>query len=530
MFIRLGQPSDSTPQYTPSGSGADFQQPLLVNHIAQSNTPTPSTAPSREGSSGLLSFQAAILADNRTRVTAHFHGRRVVWDSSLAPWMHARALGYLGTLQHMSRLIERLSKGEPIKVVALGGSVTHGHGLRRMPRDFKGSWSRVVFDWIAQTWPNAKHTYINGAVPATGIEFFSHCLSHQSPADVDLIMLEFSVNSQPNERSNIVHLELLTRRIHAMRPHNPAAIVTVHYFGCWTGTERCKELSWLASPQRNFDLVAQYYDFPSVSMRNALDVEQQSRDHDRTTHFGLSNFSKDHNHPNNLGHQMMGDVVIYLLLLAAARLDEHDSALPPWPPSLPIAMVQENQGELEFMCSFGQQLAPYITANSGFEFVEFDPAQTNRQSKKPGYLSLTSGSSIDISMRADLVHKSLTLNYLKSYDVRMGRGVLTCHGGCSCRPHKLGAMFDGKDPLRMSIMWAHTIILDSTKPTSPQQTQASRKGNCTIRIVTSPTETDQAGAQQQTKFKLLGMIVNRPASRALFENGIRGLWTSDGFL
>ena len=77
-------------------------------------------------------------------------------------------------------------------------------------------------------------------------------------------------------------------------------------------------------------------------MRNALDVEQQSRDHNRTTHFGLSNFSKDHNHPNNLGHQMMGDVVIYLLLLAAARLDEHDSALPPWPPSLPIAMEGES--------------------------------------------------------------------------------------------------------------------------------------------------------------------------------------------
>lgn len=43
--------------------------------------------------------------------------------------------------------------------------------------------SRLVFDFIAARWPNPRHKYVNGAVPATGSAFFAPCVQYQIPLE-----------------------------------------------------------------------------------------------------------------------------------------------------------------------------------------------------------------------------------------------------------------------------------------------------------------------------------------------------------
>ena len=49
-----------------------------------------------------------------------------------------------------------------MKVVALGGSVTKGHG----PLNITNSWVNRVFSWMNETFPHPDHVLSNQAIPA----------------------------------------------------------------------------------------------------------------------------------------------------------------------------------------------------------------------------------------------------------------------------------------------------------------------------------------------------------------------------
>lgn len=55
--------------------------------------------------------------------------------------------------------------GQPIKMVALGGSITKGHG----PIVYENSWTDRFFSWVNATFPHSGHELINHAIPAVSI-------------------------------------------------------------------------------------------------------------------------------------------------------------------------------------------------------------------------------------------------------------------------------------------------------------------------------------------------------------------------
>lgn len=65
--------------------------------------------------------------------------------------------------------------GQPIKVVAEGGSVTKGHG----PIHRGNSWLHRFYSWVNETFPHPDHQLINQAIPAVRpLEtFFRHTVS-----------------------------------------------------------------------------------------------------------------------------------------------------------------------------------------------------------------------------------------------------------------------------------------------------------------------------------------------------------------
>ena len=75
-------------------------------------------------------------------------------------------------------------------IVALGGSVSAGHGVR----DPDNSWVSRVFSWVKDTFPHRKHMLLNNAIPAVTSGYASACVPELVPDDTDLVILEWTYN------------------------------------------------------------------------------------------------------------------------------------------------------------------------------------------------------------------------------------------------------------------------------------------------------------------------------------------------
>jgi hypothetical protein len=157
-----------------------------------------------------------------------------LWNHTLLPHMLKKSIAYEGSGEGLMRFVEKLKRGERVVVTAIGGSVTHGHGgppgSSEPALGFPGSWSRLVFDFIAARWRHKDHLYVNGAVPATGANYFARCLRRHLHAESDLVLLEFGVND-----GELIHLEAIVRRIKAQfgGVGSGPAIMFVSFWANW---------------------------------------------------------------------------------------------------------------------------------------------------------------------------------------------------------------------------------------------------------------------------------------------------------
>lgn len=72
----------------------------------------------------------------------------------------------------------------------MGGSLTYGHGLP----EGGSPWPLLVEAGLRKVFPKAKVTVVNGAIPATGTDYFQACYQHHVPAGSDVFVLEGAVN------------------------------------------------------------------------------------------------------------------------------------------------------------------------------------------------------------------------------------------------------------------------------------------------------------------------------------------------
>ena len=83
-----------------------------------------------------------------------------------------------------------IATGSAITVVALGGSISAGHGVV----DPGNGWVSRVFSWIEDTFPGPKHRLLNRAIPATTSGYISACVPELIPRTTDLVILEYTYN------------------------------------------------------------------------------------------------------------------------------------------------------------------------------------------------------------------------------------------------------------------------------------------------------------------------------------------------
>nr|KAF8609408.1 hypothetical protein BDV93DRAFT_464639 [Ceratobasidium sp. AG-I] len=246
-----------------------------------------------------------------------------------------RSRAYEGPNTRLRRVLQKAADGQPINIGVLGGSVTAGHGVVHPEY-----WTDVFFDWWNTTFPNEKNVFINGAVPATTTEYYSVCALEHIDEDVDLVILEMAINDQRQVIDLFAQTyEWLIRMLLSL-PNKPAVI-----------NAQIMALSFDTITMGG-DLhtgVAEYYDIPTVSLRNVALYHVLENAHlDRDMFHRLPPFKPeseaDLRHINRVGHKMLADLLIAYMqrqICAQAMLKRDPSPLNFQPPDNTIPGVEE---------------------------------------------------------------------------------------------------------------------------------------------------------------------------------------------
>jgi hypothetical protein len=172
---------------------------------------TPSAAPAR-------SCPCVALAPAQAeRILRRYRS----WEAAAsipAAYLDAAAISREDADHGLLRFVRKLQLG-PVRVGALGGSITAGHGVVR-GRNF--TWPYKAAQWLASIWGQRVEVN-NGAKPATGAAFGALCYDTLLAGGADLVVVEYSHNTFEMEK-----MEVLVKAVRA----RGAALIVLDYSRC----------------------------------------------------------------------------------------------------------------------------------------------------------------------------------------------------------------------------------------------------------------------------------------------------------
>ncbi|KZV88439.1 hypothetical protein EXIGLDRAFT_772719 [Exidia glandulosa HHB12029] len=252
----------------------------------------------------------------------------------------ARSRGYEGSNARLRRVLRDAERGRPIKVAVLGGSVTNGHGVKP-----DQNWVNLFGAWWNRTFPRSELTLQNGAVPATGSDYFSMCFGEHIDRDADLIVTELAVNDQRIE-SNTEAFEWLMRALLEL-PSQPA-IINTQVFGL--------AYSMLSTGGDLHTSVSQYYDVPHISLRNVV-LPHLLQDPSLDRYWFAINREGvvDHRHIGYNGHRALADLLIAHVQRQLCALHDSEEPVQALDAELPAWSAMEAVPRLRMMEPYDTQ-------------------------------------------------------------------------------------------------------------------------------------------------------------------------------
>jgi len=224
----------------------------------------------------------------------------------LTPTMIANSVLNKGNQARLAKVINKLKAGEDVTVAYLGGSITQGSSAGN-----ELCYARLTTNWLSEQFPDAKITYVNAGIGATG----SYIGIHRADRDVlasdpDLVFIDFSVNDTFDRMTtNKATYEGLIRKLWN---HDTAPAVICLAMTQEDGT----------SVQDDHSEIAIRYDIPMISYRNAiLDVIDKG-------YIIWDDISDDNIHPNVEGHAVLTQMITSYLQDAIDNIDSIDTTEP----------------------------------------------------------------------------------------------------------------------------------------------------------------------------------------------------------
>ncbi|MDF3059437.1 MAG: lysophospholipase [Rariglobus sp.] len=200
------------------------------------------------------------------------------WTGAVWLWMGIVFAGWLppvkaaATGHDVVEVMARAARGEPLRYVAIGGSITQAGGP---------GW---IGDWLRAQFPESEVTVVNSGMSATGSELGvfridRDVIAHQP----DLVAIEYCVNDGGlTDEAAIRYMETLVVRLKTL-PHPPAIVILEA--AARTGSNRARHRR-----------VARHYGLLEVDWQAAVDAHLKAED------LGWDTFFSDDVHPNEAGH------------------------------------------------------------------------------------------------------------------------------------------------------------------------------------------------------------------------------------
>ncbi len=263
---------------------------------------TADNSTSTDGSSG-TSSDGNSTSDNQSAEdsssTPEIEEVAYTLGGELTPTMIANSRYNIGNRVRLANVIKKLQAGEDVTVAYLGGSITQGTSAGN---DL--CYARLTTNWLQEKFPDAKITYVNAGIGATG----SYIGVHRADNDVlsknpDLIFIDFSVNDT-TERTEInkeTYASLLRKLWNYST--NPA-IVTI----AMTQDNGTSFIEYHGEVVKKFDI-------PMISYKDAiLDIIDKG-------YIKWTDISDDNIHPNVPGHALLTDLITNYLQSVIDDLD-----------------------------------------------------------------------------------------------------------------------------------------------------------------------------------------------------------------
>jgi lysophospholipase L1-like esterase len=226
----------------------------------------------------------------------------------------ARSLVSPGDTARLQRVLAKARRGEKITIGVIGGSITQGAAASKAAMRYGDR----VTKWWKETFPNAKVSFVNAGIGATGSNYGALRAARDLLADrPDFVVVEYGVNDG-NEQSCAETVEGLVRQI-LTQPNQPAVMLffMMHQNG--------------GNAQEWHDKVGKHYDLPMVSLRDALWPEIQAG------RMKWEDIEADLVHPNDRGHELTATFITTYLEKILRELPA-DDRLPPNKPLSPALM------------------------------------------------------------------------------------------------------------------------------------------------------------------------------------------------
>lgn len=203
----------------------------------------------------------------------------------------------------------KVFKGENIHMAVIGGSNTAGGGIQQDEGRTDGIFFRVILDWWQKTITPLTGSHLKTrqiAMGGTGSDFFQYCHHSYVQKNVDLILLEMSVNDLHELPYNVnlsLPIEQLTRQL-LEYPTEPA-LLYVNLLSGRSYYQGCTNLEDFG--QR---LLSDAYKVTTFSWRDAVCPVIDGKF--RVPLKGCTVVCKDGHHINQLGHAHISLMVINL--------------------------------------------------------------------------------------------------------------------------------------------------------------------------------------------------------------------------
>lgn len=219
-------------------------------------------------------------------------------ENGITEKMYGRAILNEGNLSRLAAAMKKAQNGEKVTVGVIGGSITQGSSATNQNNCYASRFNQ----WWTNKFPEAEIGFVNAGIGGTNSYLGVHRVDEQLLAhNPDVVIVEFSVNDT-DKTMNKYSYDSLVRKI-LSHETNPAVMLL------FTTQENG------ASLQDVHKEIGAAYDLPMISYREVVYPEVAAG----TLDWKL--ISPDNIHPNDAGHDIIGQIVDRYLNEVYDKLD-----------------------------------------------------------------------------------------------------------------------------------------------------------------------------------------------------------------